>query len=129
MNNNIPTELVTELATLADRIEQAIRKDERRKVREQLLEKISAETGQQRRGLYRGDRGKDKRKLRSGTKLQALYRALHRRNYPVTRVTLQRESGLEGWAFYEGIATLRQRGFDIKTLRTGRPKPKYQLAS
>jgi len=74
-------------------------------------------------------RGKGRRVFRDGSKLQALYRALHRRNYPVTRVTLQRESGLEGWAFYEGIKTLRQRGYSIETLRTGRLKPKYRLAS
>ena len=85
------------------------------------------ETNGQRRSV--GQRGKDRRVFRDGSKLQALYRALQRRNYPVTRVTLQRESGLEGWSFYEGIRKLRQRGYSIETLRTGRPKPKYQLAS
>lgn len=86
-----------------------------------------SKTDPQRRGV--GQRGKDSRVFRDGSKLQALYRALQRRNYPVTRVTLQRESGLEGWSFYEGIRKLRQRGYSIETLRTGRPKPKYQLAS
>ena len=117
MNRNIPIELVAELSNLADRIEQAIRKDERRKVREQLLAGLSETDGQQR-GI--GQRGKDRRPFRANSPLARVYRCLARRKYGINMQTLVRESGLDQravhWICGQASATRcglgRVRGYD-----------------
>ena len=105
MNNNIPTELIAEFATIADRMEQAIRKDERRKVREQLLQRLH-ETDPQRRGV--GERGKDRRGFRP---------------------TISRECGMTEKAVRNAVFRLRQGGYSIACDRVGYVRPKYRLAS
>jgi len=124
---NINPELLKDLSECANRIEAAIRKDERRKVREQLLERISAETDPQRRGLYVGDRGKGKRPFRDGSKLQKLFRSLVSRSYPVTRNTLIRETGMTAQSMQKAIQELRARGHHIQCVRAGYRLPRYLL--
>ena len=124
---NINPELLKDLSECADRIEAAIRKDERRKVREQLLERISAETDPQRRDV--GQRGKDRRPFRDGSKLQKLYRSLVSRSHPVTRNTLLRESGMTVQSLTKAIQELRTRGYYIRCVRAGYRLPRYLLTS
>ena len=124
---NINPELLKELSTLADRIEDAIRRDERARVREQLLARIAAETDPQRRGNYVGDRGPDRRPFRDGSKMQKLYRALASRSYPVTRNTLLRESGMTPRSLWQAMAQLRAHGYHIQCVRAGYRLPRYLL--
>ena len=124
---NINPELIKQFMKLSDDFEQDIRKDERRKVREQLLARIAAETDPQRRGNYVGDRGPDRRAFRDGSKMQKLYRALASRSYPVTRNTLLRESGMTPRSLWQAMALLRARGYHIQCVRAGYRLPRYLL--
>lgn len=124
---NINPELIKRFAELTDDFEAAIRKDERTRVREQLLARIAAETDPQRRGLYVGDRGPDRRPFRDGSKMQKLYRSLVSRSYPVTRNTLIRETGMTVQALPKAIQELRARGYHIKMVRAGYRLPRYLL--
>ena len=124
---NINPELIKEFMRLSDNFEQDIRKDERRKYREELLARIAAETDPQRRGV--GQRGPDRRGFRDGTKLQKLYRCLVNRPYAVTRNTLIRETGMTELALPKAIQELRARGYNIKMVRKGFRLPRYKLAS
>lgn len=63
------------------------------------------------------------------SKIKKLYEALRNRNYPVTRSTLEKESGVAHDSFPATLRALRGKGFTIECGRTG-PKsqaPKYQL--
>lgn len=124
---NINPELLKDLTECFDRIEQAVRKDERRKYREEVMVRISAETDPQRRGV--GQRGKDRRPFRDGSKLQKLYRSLVSRSHPVTRNTLLRESGMTVQALPKAIQELRARGHHIRCVRAGYRLPRYLLTS
>ena len=124
---NINPELIKQFMKLSDDFEQDIRKDERRKVREQLLARIAAETDPQQRGV--GQRGPDRRGFRDGTKLQKLYRCLVNRSYAVTRNTLIRETGMTELALPKAIQQLRARGYKIEMVRKGYRLPRYKLAS
>jgi len=126
MNRNIPIELVAELSNLADRIEQAIRKDERRKVREQLLAGLSETDGQQR-GI--GQRGKDRRPFRANSPLARVYRCLASRKHGINIRTIARESGLDQRAVQNAVHRLRKHGYSIQCNRAGYLRPKYRLAS
>ena len=124
---NINPELIKEFMRLSDNFEQDIRKDERRRVREMLLEKIAAETDPQRRGV--GKRGKDKRSFRPNSSLARVYRCLASRKHGVNIKTLSRESGLTISAVRNSINRLRTSGYSIRCDRVGYQRPKYRLAS
>jgi hypothetical protein len=69
---------------------------------------------------------------KEGTKTHKLYMAMANREYPVTRKTLMKESGIENnQHFYVTIRDLRQKGFNIEVIRSGYRSiaPKYQLVS
>ena len=122
---NINPELIKEFMKLTNDFEKDIRKDERRKYREKLLARIAAETDPQRRGI--GQRGKDRRPFRDGSKLQKLYRSLVSRSYPVTRNTLIRETGMTAQSMQKAIQELRARGHHIRCVRAGYRLPRYLL--
>ena len=65
-----------------------------------------------------------------GSKTKKLYEAMLNRNYPVTKETLMKESGIEtSGHFYVTIRDLRKKGFTIETQRSKHMSvaPKYQL--
>lgn len=124
---NINPELLRDLSFVADRIELAIRKDERRKVREQLLERIAAETDPQRRDI--GKRRKDKRPFRPNSSLARVYRVLASRKHGINIQTIARESGLSIKAVRNSVHRLRSTGYSIRCDRVGYQRPKYRLAS
>jgi len=124
---NINPELLKDLTFVADRIELAIRKDERRKVREQLLERIAAETDPQRRDI--GKRGKDKRPFRPNSSLARVHRVLASRKHGINIQTIARESGLSIKAVRNSLHRLRSSGYSIRCDRVGFQRPKYRLAS
>lgn len=50
------------------------------------------------------------------------------RAYPVTMDTLLRETGAPSrWAVHKQIQCLRENGYDVRVVTTGRKKRKYQL--
>lgn len=130
--SNIPAKLVAEFATISNRIEEAIRQDERHK----LLQRMAAEY-QDRNGetssLNLGDSAAKKLRQRRGfhadSKLGKLYRCLAYRSYAVTKNTLCRESGMTPLSVYKGIQTLRRKGYDIQTVAGHGIKRRYKLAS
>ena len=130
--SNIPAKLVAEFATITNRIEEAIRQDERHK----LLQRMAAEY-QDRNGetssLNLGDSAAKKLRQRRGfhsdSKLGKLYRCLAYRSYAVTKNTLCRESGMTPLSVYKGIQTLRRKGYDIQTVAGHGLKRRYKLAS
>ena len=130
--SNIPAKLVAEFATITNRIEEAIRQDERHK----LLQRMAAEY-QDRNGetssLNLGDSAAKKLRQRRGfhsdSKLGKLYRCLAYRSYAVTKNTLCRESGMTPLSVYKGIQTLRRKGYQIETLSGFGIKRRYKLAS
>ena len=130
--SNIPAKLVAEFATITNRIEEAIRQDERHK----LLQRMAAEY-QDRNGetssLNLGDSAAKKLRQRRGfhsdSKLGKLYRCLAYRSYAVTKNTLCRESGMTPLSVYKGIQTLRRKGYDIQTVAGHGIKRRYKLAS
>jgi len=124
---NINPELIKQFMKLSDDFEQDIRKDERQKVREQLLARIAAETDPQRRGV--GQRGPDKRAFRPNSSMARVYRCLSSRKHGVNIKTLSRESGLTISAVRNSINRLRASGYSIRCDRVGYQRPKYRLAS
>lgn len=53
---------------------------------------------------------------------------LSERAYPVTMDTLMRETGAPSrWAVHKQIQCLRENGYDVRVVTTGRKKRKYQL--
>ncbi len=130
--SNIPAKLVAEFATITNRIEEAIRQDERHK----LLQRMAAEY-QDRNGetssLNLGDSAakklRQRRGFHSGSKLGKLYRCLAYRSYAVTKNTLCRESGMTPLSVYKGIQTLRRKGYNIQTVAGHGIKRRYKLAS
>jgi len=140
---NIPAKLVAEFATISDRIEEAIRQDERHKVLTQLatereagarafLDAVFADRKGETSSLNLGDSAAKKLRQRRGfhasSKLGKLYRCLAYRTYAVTKNTLMRESGMSEKGVYQGIATLRKQ-YEIETIFGKGSKARYRLAS
>ena len=141
---NIPAKLVAEFATISDRIEEAIRQDERHKVLTQLatereagarafLDAVFADRKGETSSLNLGDSAAKKLRQRRGfhasSKLGKLYRCLASRTYAVTKNTLCRESGMSEKGVYQGIAKLRSHNYQIETIFGKGSKARYKLAS
>jgi len=126
--SNIPTKLVAEFAELTNRIEEAIRQDERHRVLTQLSKELFVDkNGEQTREAARSVRLR--RGFHSGSKLGKLYRCLARRTYAVTKNTLIRETGMTKQSVYQGIATLREKGYKIESVFGKGSNARYKLAS
>jgi len=136
---NIPAKLVAEFATISDRIEEAIRQDERHKVLTQLatereagarafLDAVFADrNGEQTDKAAKSVR--QRRGFHTNSKLGKLYRCLASRTYAVTKNTLARESGMTNKSVYQGISTLRGKGYKIESVFGRGSKARYKLAS
>lgn len=154
--SNIPANLIAEFATISDRIEEAIRQDERHKLLHQLAKEggehlkeqirqeqyqkhltaiadIFADRNGETSSLNLGDSAAKKLRQRRGfhsnSKLGKLYRCLAHRKYAVTKDTLMRESGMTAQSVYQGIATLREKDYKIQTIFGKGSKARYKLAS
>jgi len=140
----LPTNLINDFATLTDRMEQAIRDDERATVLREINERqqeaaqrflaaIFADRNGETSGLNLGDQAAKKLRQRRGfhsdSKLGKLYRCLAYRKYAVTKNTLIRESGMTPLSVYKGIQTLRRKGYNIQTVAGHGIKRRYRLAS
>ena len=137
--SNIPAKLVAEFATISNRIEEAIRQDERHKVLTQLASEREAgaraflnavfadRNGEQTSGAAKSVR--QRRGFHSGSKLGKLYRCLASRTYAVTKNTLIRETGMTSQSVYQGISTLRDKGYKIESVFGKGSKARYKLAS
>ena len=136
---NIPAKLVAEFATISNRIEEAIRQDERHKVLTQLatereagarafLDAVFADrNGEQTSGAAKSVR--QRRGFHSGSKLGKLYRCLASRTYAVTKNTLMRETGMTTGGVYQGIAKLRGKGYKIDAVFGNGSKARYKLVA
>ena len=154
--SNIPAKLVAEFATISNRIEEAIRQDERHKLLQQLAKEggehlkeqirqeqyqkhltaiadIFADRNGETSSLNLGASAVKKLQQRRGfhatSKLGKLYRCLASRTYAVTKNTLARESGMTNKSVYQGIATLRGKGYKIESVFGRGSKARYKLAS
>ena len=126
--SNIPQNLVTELMTLADKFEEYYRQDERQKVLTQLSRELFADkNGEKTREAARSVRLR--RGFHASSKLGKLYRCLARRTYAVTKNTLIRETGMTKASVYQGISTLREKGYKVETVFRKGAKSAYKLAS
>lgn len=152
---NIPAKLIAEFATLTGRIEEAVRQDERHKLLQQLAKEggdlkeqirqeqyqkhltaiadIFADRNGETSSLNLGDSAakklRQRRGFHSGSKLGKLYRCLAYRTYAVTKNTLMRESGMTEKGVYQGISTLRGKGYKIESVFGRGSKARYKLAS
>ena len=142
--SNIPAKLVAEFATISDRIEEAIRQDERHKVLTQLATEREAgarafldavfadrkgETSSLNLGASAAKKLRQRRGFHANSKLGKLYRCLASRTYAVTKNTLARESGMTNKSVYQGISTLRGKGYKIESVFGRGSKARYKLAS
>tara|TARA_R110002050_G_scaffold174177_1_gene307130 strand:+ start:551 stop:1018 length:468 start_codon:yes stop_codon:yes gene_type:complete len=153
---NIPAKLVAEFATISNRIEEAIRQDERHKLLQQLAkeggehlkEQIrqeqyqkhltaiadifadrNGETSSLNLGASAAKKLRQRRGFHATSKLGKLYRCLASRTYAVTKNTLARESGMTNKSVYQGISTLRGKGYKIESVFGKGSKARYKLAS
>jgi hypothetical protein len=133
----LPTNLITEFATLTDRMEQAIRDDERGKVLREINERQQAAAQRFLAAIFEdrngektvGQRGKDRRGFRPNSSLGRVYRCLACRNHGINKKTLVRETGMTDKAVEVAIYKLRKQGYKIECNRIGYQRPKYRLAS
>ena len=135
---NIPEKLVSELVTLSDKFEEYIRQDERHKVLTQLASEREAGARRFLDAVFADKNGeqtsgaqsiRQRRGFHSGSKLGKLYRCLASRTYAVTKNTLARESGMTNRSVYQGISTLRGKGYKIESVFGKGSKARYRLAS
>ena len=126
--SNIPSNLVNELMTLADKFEEYYRQDERQKVLTQFSKELFADkNGEKTRHAAKSVR--QRRGFHSGSKLGKLYRCLASRTYAVNKDTLIRETGMTVGSVYTGIRTLRGKGYEIKTVFRKGAKSAYKLVA
>ena len=133
----IPSNLITEFATLTDRMEQAIRDDERGKVLREINERQQAAAQRFLAAIFAdrngektvGQRGKDRRGFRPNSSLGRVYRCLAIRKHGINKKTLVRETGMSDKAVEVAIYKLRKQGYKIDCTRIGYQRPKYRLAS
>jgi len=141
---NLPPKLRAELHSIEGRIEEAIRMDERNHMLTRMaaereadarrfLADIFADRNGETSGLNLGDSAAKKLRQRRGfhanSKLGKLYRCLASRTYAVTKNTLARESGMTNKSVYQGISTLRGKGYKIESVFGKGSKARYKLAS
>ena len=152
---NLPQTLRAELHSIEGRIEEAIRQDERQK----LLQRMAKEGGDLREqirqeqyqkhltaiadlfvdrngeisslnlGASAAKKLRQRRGFHANSKLGKLYRCLASRTYAVTKNTLARESGMTNKSVYQGISTLRGKGYKIESVFGKGSKARYKLAS
>ena len=72
---------------------------------------------------------RQRRGFHANSKLGKLYRCLASRTYAVTKNTLARESGMTNKSVYQGISTLRGKGYKIESVFGKGSKARYKLAS
>ena len=126
--SNIPSNLVNELMTLADKFEEYYRQDERQKVLSQLSKELFADkNGEKPRDAARSVRLR--RGFHANSKLGKLYRCLASRTYAVNKDTLIRETGMTVGTVYQGIRTLREKGYKIETVFRKGAKSAYKLVA
>ncbi len=141
---NIPAKLVAEFATISNRIEEAIRQDERHKLLQQLAkeggdhlkEQIRQEQYQKHltaiADIFADRKGEQTvsrvKRPKPDSKLGRLHGCLASRTYAVNRDTLVRHSGMTLASVQKGIQELRERGYTIECNRRGN-KPKYKLVA
>lgn len=77
----------------------------------------------------RGERGKDRKPFRQGSKIHKLFRAIATRKHGLNIKSLARESGMTENSVHQAIKTLRGHGYNIVCDRVGYSRPKYKLAS
>ena len=125
---NIPSNLVSELMTLADKFEEYYRQDERQKVLTQLSKELFADkNGEKTRLAAKSVR--QRRGFHSTGKLGKLYRCLACRTYAVNKDTLVRETGMTKGSVYQGISTLREKGYKVETVFRKGAKSAYKLVA
>ena len=114
--------------TLADKFEEYYRQDERQKVLSQLSKELFADkNGEKTRDAARSVRLR--RGFHSTSKLGKLYRCLASRTYAVNKDTLIRETGMTVGTVYQGIRTLREKGYKIETVFRKGAKSAYKLVA
>jgi biotin operon repressor len=141
---NLPSKLRADLQSIEARIEGAIRMDERHNIltrmaseREADARRFLADIFADRNGeTVTGGRIEDdivllrqRRGFHANSKLGKLYRCLASRTYAVTKNTLARESGMTNKSVYQGISTLRGKGYKIESVFGKGSKARYKLAS
>lgn len=124
---NLPEKLRADLHSIEARIEEAIRQDERQKLLQRMAAEYKDRNGEQTSGAVQSIR--QRRGFHSGSKLGKLYRCLASRTYAVTKNTLARESGMTSQSVYQGISTLRGKGYKIESVFGRGSKARYKLAS
>jgi len=124
---NLPEKLRADLHSIEARIEEAIRQDERQKLLQRMATEYKDRNGEQTSGAVQSIR--QRRGFHSGSKLGKLYRCLASRTYAVTKNTLARESGMTNKSVYQGISTLRGKGYKIESVFGRGSKARYKLAS
>jgi len=124
---NLPEKLRADLHSIEARIEEAIRQDERQKLLQRMAAEYKDRNGEQTSGAVQSIR--QRRGFHSGSKLGKLYRCLASRTYAVTKNTLARESGMTNKSVYQGISTLRGKGYKIESVFGRGSKARYRLAS
>ena len=125
--SNIPAKLVAELMSLSDKFEEYYRQDERQKLLQRMAAEYKDRNGEQTSGAAKSVR--QRRGFHSSSKLGKLYRCLAHRKYAVTKNTLARESGMTNKSVYQGISTLRGKGYKIESVFGKGSKARYRLAS
>ena len=130
--------------SIEGRIEEAIRMDERNHILTRMatereadarrfLADIFADRNGETSGLNLGDSAAKKLRQRRGfhanSKLGKLYRCLASRTYAVTKNTLARESGMTNKSVYQGISTLRGKGYKIESVFGKGSKARYKLVA
>ena len=133
--SNIPSNLVSELMNLADKFEEYYRQDERQKILSQIADKeqrllnviFADQNGEQTHTAAKSVRLR--RGFHSGSKLGKLYRCLASRTYAVNKDTLIRETGMTVGTVYQGIRTLREKGYKIETVFRKGAKSAYKLVA
>ena len=124
---NLPEKLRADLHSIEARIEEAIRQDERQKLLQRMAAEYKDRNGEQTSGAVQSIR--QRRGFHSNSKLGKLYRCLASRTYAVTKNTLARESGMTNKSVYQGISTLRGKGYKIESVFGRGSKARYRLAS
>ena len=133
--SNIPSNLVNELMSLADKFEEYYRQDERQKILSQIADKeqrllnviFADKNGEQTHTAAKSVRLR--RGFHASSKLGKLYRCLACRTYAVNKDTLIRETGMTVGSVYSGIRTLREKGYKIETVFRKGAKSAYKLVA
>ena len=121
--------------SLSDKFEEYYRQDERQKILSQIADReqrllnviFADKNGEQTSGAAKSVR--QRRGFHANSKLGKLYRCLARRTYAVTKNTLIRETGMTKGSVYQGISTLREKGYKVETVFRKGAKSAYKLVA